>query len=95
MIADVRRALLELGMPFLDRFATRERILAEWSERSRKFFGSPRIVWATILAERGERSRARELLAFQMRERKTVNPRHAAWVRDLAVRLGLEPLDEE
>ena len=32
VIADVRRLLADEGLPFLDRFATRDRILAEWQD---------------------------------------------------------------
>jgi hypothetical protein len=46
---------------------------------------------AIILAERGEKDRARELLARQVLE--TRNPGHPAYVRRLAERLAVGALD--
>ena len=93
IVADVRRCLENVGLPFLDRFATRERILNEWDGRSDNMGASspPRIVLAIILAERGQRERARALLSQQIRE--TRNPGHPLYVRRLAEALGLGSLD--
>jgi hypothetical protein len=93
VIDDIRRRLELGGLPFLDRFSTRDRILAEWSDRSENMgAGSPpRIVMAIILAERGQQDQARALLALQVRA--TRNPGHPAYVRELAKKLGLGPLD--
>jgi Domain of unknown function (DUF4304) len=93
VIDDVRLRLELSGLPFLDRFSTRDRILAEWHDRSENMgAGSPpRLVMAIILAERGQRGRARELLAQQVRE--TLNPGHPAYVRKLAEDLGVGSLD--
>ncbi len=93
VLTDVRRRLEVGGFPFLDRYSTRDRILAEWRGRSENMGASnpPRIVLAIILAERGELERARELLALQVLE--TSNPGHPAYVRELADQLGVGPLD--
>lgn len=93
VVDDVRRCLQQGGLPFLDRFESRDRILAEWEGREEKVVvaGAPRIVMAVILAERGEKDRAKVLLARQARE--TRNPGHPAYVRRLAATLGLGSLD--
>jgi uncharacterized protein DUF4304 len=93
VIDDVRRRLELGGRPFLDRFSTREKVLAEWRDRSENLDASspPRIVMAIILAERGQMGRARELLARQALE--TRNPGHPDYVRKLARELGVGNLD--
>jgi hypothetical protein len=93
VIADVRRLLEEAGLPFLDRFSTRNKILGEWQDRSQNMGASnpPRIVKAIILAERGLKAQARALLAEQVLE--TRNPGHPDYVRRLARQLGVGSLD--
>lgn len=93
IVNDVRSRLLSGGLPFLDRFATRDRILAAWAHETRAEGAGnpPRIVMAIILAGRGEKDRARELLARQALE--TRNPGHPAYVRTLAATLGLGALE--
>jgi hypothetical protein len=93
VIGDVRRRLEVDGFPFLDRFSTRDKILAEWHDRSENMGASspPRIVMAIILAERGESDRARGLLAKQVLE--TRNPGHPDYVRKLARELAVGSLD--
>jgi hypothetical protein len=94
VVDDVQRRLEQYGLPFVARFSTRDKILAEWRDRSENLFTSdpPRIVMAIILTERGERDRARALLALQTLE--THNPAHPESVRRLAQKLGLGNLDE-
>jgi hypothetical protein len=91
---DIRRRLAMGGLPFLDRFSTRDRILAEWHDRSENMGASspPRIVMAIIWAERGEKGRARELLARQVLEARS--PGHPDYLRDLANKLGVGRLDD-
>jgi hypothetical protein len=91
---DIRRRLEMGGLPFLDRFSTRDRILAEWRDRSENMGASspPRIVMAIIWAERGEKGRARELLAQQVREARS--PGHPDYLRNLANELGVGRLDD-
>jgi len=93
VIDDVRRRLKLGGFPFLERFSTRDKILAEWHDRSLNMGTSspPRIVMAIILAERGQSERARELLARQVLEAR--NPGHQNYVRKLADILGVGSLD--
>jgi hypothetical protein len=93
IVRDLTTRLQSAGVPFLERFATRDRILTEWKERSESWGASspPRIVCAIILTARDRREEARHLLSCQARE--TRNPGHPAYVRGLAARLGLGTLD--
>lgn len=93
VVDDVRRVLEVEGFAFLDRFSTRDRILAEWRDRSENMGASspPRIVMAIILAERGQKEQARELLARQRLEVR--NPGHPDYVRRLASKLGVGGID--
>ncbi|WP_244117556.1 DUF4304 domain-containing protein [Burkholderia contaminans] len=94
MVSNILEALKKEGLPFIDRFATRDKILAEWNgQGSILSTGSPpRIVLAIILSTRGEFDEARRLLCIQVRE--TRNPGHPAHVRKLAMALGLGELDD-
>ena len=86
---DVRSSLTNFGIPFLERFATRDLILAELdgTTTNLSYCSVPRIVSAIIFAGRNESGRARELLAAQTHESR--NPGHPEYVRKLAVRMGL------
>jgi uncharacterized protein DUF4304 len=93
VVEDVRRRLEVDGLPFLDRFSSRDKILDEWNGRSENMGASspPRIVMAIILTERGQKDRARALLAQQVLE--TRNPGHPDYVRKLATDLAVGSLD--
>ena len=93
VIADVGGRLERYGLPFLERFATRDKILSEWQGLSRNVGagGPPRIVMAIILAQRGEKEGARRLLAQQVRE--THNRGHPEYVRKLAKELSVGNVD--
>jgi Domain of unknown function (DUF4304) len=93
VVDDLRSRLQGGGFRFLERFSTRDRILAEWSDRSENMGASspPRIVMAIILAERGQKERARALLGRQVLE--TRNPGHPDYVRRLARELSVGNLD--
>jgi Domain of unknown function (DUF4304) len=94
VIFDVMEELVRHGLPFLDRFHSRDRILHELMGLTENIFLSPpRIVCAIILAARGDMKAARSLLEAQSRE--TRNPKHPEYVRALAQRLGLGNLDGE
>ena len=90
VVPDVLARLERDGLPFLDRFASRDALLREWKGKSRNdWTGSPpRIVMAIILAERGQKDAARELLSQQALEAQ--NAGHPAYVRSLATRLGVQ-----
>lgn len=92
VITDVQQNLESVGLPFLERYGTRDKILAEWNSPSvnSAFGGPPRIVSAIILAERGRFNEARDMLQLQVLE--TRNLGHPAYVKKLAERLGLGDL---
>lgn len=89
VLNDLQSRLFNFGVPFLERFSTRELILAELKGKGDNLHhcAVPRIVSAIILAERQETEKARSLLVEQALE--TRNPRHPQYVRDLAIRMGL------
>jgi hypothetical protein len=93
VVDEVAHLLESVGIPFLERYATRDKILIEWRDLSDNMGISqpPRIVMAIILAERGEKARARDLLATQALE--TTNPGHPEYVRQLADKLAVGGLD--
>lgn len=93
VIDDVRNLLEEAGLPFLHRFSTRDKILAEWQGLSENVGASspPRIVLAIILAGRSLKKQARALLTEQVLE--TRNPGHPDYVQKLAKQLGVGSLD--
>jgi len=93
VVDDVLRRLEVGGLPFLDRFSSRDKILTEWNGQSENMGTSspPRIVMAIILFERGQKDQARVLLAQQVLE--TRNPAHAEYVRKLAKELTVGSLD--
>lgn len=93
VVPDLVERLDRDGLPFLERFRSRDAILREWRDEveNQGSGGSPpRIVMAIILAEMGELVRARQLLAEQAGEKS--NPGHPAYIRSLAERLGI-PLE--
>lgn len=89
-VADVQPLLLAYGLPFLDRFQSRDLVLGELDGQAENLAhcAVPRIVCAVILARRGQLGAAKALLAAQARECRH-NPNHPAYVRELAVRMGL------
>jgi hypothetical protein len=91
-VAAVRQRLAVDGVPFLERFGTRDGILREWSGATENVGAGqpPRIVKAIILAGRGQSEEARKLLRQQAEE--TLHPGHPEYVKELAMKLGLGPL---
>lgn len=79
------------AMLFFSRYGSRAAILAELEGKG-EYVGSPaRIICAIICVHRGELQRARDLLNQQSKD--THNPGHPAYVRALAERLGVGPLE--
>ena len=97
VIESVRECIDVGGVRWLERFSTRHQILNELDDPASKRWCLPRrIVMAIILVARGDAEGARSLLLDQLSECRTgliPNRGHAAYVRELAVRLGLAPLD--
>lgn len=88
-VADIQPLLLSYGLLFLDRFSSRDLILAELEgHENLDYCAVPRIVCAIILARRGQVDSARALMTAQALGR-TNNRHHSAYVRELAVRMGL------
>jgi len=88
-VADIQPLLLSYGLLFLDRFRSRDLILAELDGHGENLAHchTPRIVCAIILAGRGQTDSARELMAAQAQESRHAT--HPAYVRELAERMGL------
>lgn len=93
VVDELRLNIESWGIPFLERFETRDQILSEWSAPFDAMEASspPRIVHAIILAGRGEADRAWHLLCEQVFGARS--PGHPAYVRRLAEALGLPPLN--
>src|SRR5262249_48408077 len=93
VIGDVRRRLELHGLPFLERFSTRDKLLAELQDRPERMGASSpaRIVMAIILTKRGDTAGARALLVRQVLQEN--DPRHTAYVRRLAEQLDLGSLE--
>lgn len=81
------------AFPFLARFDSRDAILQELgaAEETWGKGGPPRVICAIILANRGQKDEAREYLLVQAR--KTARPDHTHYLKDLAERLKLQPLE--
>ena len=94
LVEELRNRLVKDALPFLQSFESREAIIREWLNTYNEYqFSSsspPNIVLAIILANQGRTEEARSLL--EQRIRQSQHEGHKAYVRSLAVRLGLEPL---
>jgi hypothetical protein len=92
LAGEIQQRLERDGLPFLERFKSRDAILHELTSPGATVFGGPpRIVSAIILATKHRPEEARRLLAAQALEKR--NPGHPAYVRGLAEKLGLGGLD--
>lgn len=87
--ADVVRTLDERGLPFLEHFATRDAIVADWLPVVRGTLDEPaaRIAIAIILAVRGDRTGARRILRDQYA--LSAHSAERRYLEDLAARLGV------
>lgn len=93
LTAEISRRLVGDALPWLDRFATRDAVLAVFEAAPpRRWDATPgRIICALIRQRRGEIEKARALLSDQVRASLTY-PQHAQYVRELALKLGLGAL---
>jgi hypothetical protein len=94
IVDDVFVCLKDHGLPFMDRFESREKILAELHDKAEHLpeVNSPRIVSAIIHLERRNREAAFELLKAQALDSAISNPHHSTYVLELASRLGFQKL---
>lgn len=90
VVADIQPLLLSYGLLFLGRFRSRDLILYELDGQGENLehCAVPRIICAIILSRRGQTDAARALMAAQTLENR-YNRNHPAYVRELAVRMGL------
>lgn len=92
---DIGALLLHVGIPFLQRFSSREQIVRDWisfNETGRRLTQVARLDVAMVLLKNGDQDGARRL--FQQHLGSTELPHHAAYVRELARELGLGGLGE-
>ena len=77
------------GIPFLEKFSTREKIISNLEEKSKNSFLSPNLILlAQIHYHAGRKEKARELLKKQYNE-TTANRQHKLYVLSLAKTLGI------
>ncbi len=96
LVTEIEGRIERDALPFLEAHASRDAILSACGApvANLGFAGAPpRIVAAIVLTERGDRDAARALLSKQAQEQN--NRGHPAYVRSLAEKLGVGPLDEE
>jgi Domain of unknown function (DUF4304) len=94
LVDDVGGAILYTGIPFLERFSTRECILTDWipfNETDERLSNVAHIDVAMILLAQGRREEARSLLREQIKATEMHN--HIEYVRELSEKLGLGSLD--
>jgi hypothetical protein len=94
LIDEVGGLLLAVGISFLDRFDTREKIIADFDPTKNTkgtYWPADRMDIAMILLARGDKGSAKRLLTEQVQTSQHL-PNHQAYVRELAAKLGLGPL---
>jgi len=93
VVTDLLLRLNSAGLPYLERFATREKIIAAWTGKEPRILGCEpsRQMVAVLLATRGERARARELLRAEYLE--ATHAGRKEWLVSTARELGLDPID--
>jgi hypothetical protein len=94
LVADVSAQLESAGLPFLERFGTRQAIIADWipfNDGPGSRSNIARIDVAVVLASKGQTTSARALLSEQVEraEKQGLHNGHVEYVRELSKRLGL------
>ncbi|MGI6611755.1 MAG: DUF4304 domain-containing protein [Limnochordia bacterium] len=92
IIEDALYYLQTYGIPFVEHWSSRDRILENWDENTARGMNlAPNVVKAIILSERGDMESARVLLAEHVHELDSPDSEH--FFRRLAKRLGIWRLD--
>ncbi len=99
-VEEVKSMLIQSGIPFLERFGSREKIIADWvnfNETEFEITRVPRLDVAMILLQRNKKDEASQLIVEHLNKCKVKEElphvqRHMEYVRELAAELGLEPL---
>jgi Domain of unknown function (DUF4304) len=86
LYSDVLQTIKFIALPYFKKYATRENILTETSERLG--ISPTRIVQALILFEQGKTQEAAQLLSDQV-ESSVDHPGHQEHIRELALKLNL------
>lgn len=92
-IDDIVARLKSGGLPFLERYATRDKILDRWNDHiaSGALTIPAAVLKAIILVERGDMEEARNILAEYV---QTITmPEHENYIRKIAKRIGIWRLD--
>lgn len=85
LVDEVQSVLTGSVLPYLDRLATRDELLAGWERDSTSVpLTRGRLAAALIHLERGDRPRAERLVREHL-ERGGIHPSHAAWVRNVVL----------
>jgi hypothetical protein len=90
VVADVRERLIKDGLPFLERFASREAIVKDWIDFNQTLLSgeaNARIVVGIILAKLGRAEEAS--VQFTKQIERATHPMQVDNLKKLATRLGL------
>jgi hypothetical protein len=98
LVDDIGALLMDEGIPFLERFGSRHAIIRDWvkfNDGERGLTNVARLDTAMIVLRQGDIDAARKLFQDHLDEHRKhpVNPGHAPYVQELALRLGLGELD--
>lgn len=94
LVDEIGSLLLDVGIPFLDRFGSRDAIVRDWvrfNDDELSLTLIARLDTAMILLRRGQVDSAKTLFEEHLAEyrKNPRNPTHGPYVRELAVKLGL------
>jgi len=97
LIDEIGSLLINVGVPFLDRFRSRDRVVEDWvafNENELSITLVARLDVAMILLKRGDTVGAKKLFQdhLQIYLRKPSNANHGTYVRELAQKVGLGDL---
>ena len=97
LVDEIGSLLIDVGIPFLERFGSRDAIIRDWvrfNDDELRLTQIARLDTAMIFLRRGELDRAKALFEDHMAEyrKDPRNPTHGPYVRELAVKLGLGEL---